>query len=92
MKKYCVLLITAISSLMGLMAQSSIDLSGTWQFQIDRADVGEQEKWFNRTLDDTMPLPGSMPEMLKGDDVTANTVWTGSLYDSTYYYTPPLFP
>ena len=90
MKKYCVFLFAAMCSFMGLFAQSSIDLSGTWQFQIDRNDVGESEKWFDRTLDDTMPLPGSMPEMLKGDDVTARTEWTGSLYDSTYYYSPAM--
>lgn len=68
-----------------------VDLSGEWQFQMDRADVGEADGWFKRTtLDDTMPLPGSMPEMLKGDDVTAKTVWTGSLYDSSYYYNPAM--
>ena len=65
-----------------------VDLSGTWQFAIDRNDVGEAEKWWNRDLDDTMQLPGSMPEMLKGDDVSVNTVWTGSIYDSSYFYNP----
>ena len=68
-----------------------VDLSGEWQFQMDRADVGEADGWFKRTtLDDTMRLPGSMPEMLKGDDVTTETVWTGSLYDSSYYYNPAM--
>ena len=72
-------------------AQAVIDLSGTWQFQMDREDVGEAQQWYRRTtLDDTMPLPGSMPEMLKGDDITVNTVWTGSLYDSSYYYNPAM--
>ena len=65
-----------------------VDLSGTWQFAIDRNDVGEKEKWYNRNLDDTMLLPGSMPEMLKGDDISVNTEWTGSLYDSSYFYNP----
>ena len=65
-----------------------VDLSGTWQFAIDRNDVGETEKWYNRNLDDTMLLPGSMPEMLKGDDISVNTEWTGSLYDSSYFYNP----
>ena len=72
------------------LAQTVIDLKGTWQFQMDRNDVGEAEKWFNGKLDDTMTLPGSMPEMLKGDDVTEHTVWTGTLYDSTYYYNPAM--
>ena len=29
-----------------------------------------------------------MPEKLKGDEVTARTRWTGSLYDSSYYFNP----
>ena len=71
-----------------LSAQKSIDLSGQWSFSVDRQDKGEKEKWFNRSLDDTINLPGSMPEKLKGDEVTAKTQWTGSLYDSSYYYNP----
>lgn len=67
----------------------SYDLSGKWNFQIDRMDVGIKEQWFKKKhLDDTINLPGSMPEKLKGDEVTARTKWTGSLYDSSYYYNP----
>lgn len=71
-----------------LSAQKIIDLSGKWSFSIDRQDNGEKEKWFNHTLNDCIHLPGSMPEKLKGDEVTAKTRWTGSLYDSSYYYNP----
>ena len=39
-------------------------------------------------MNDFINLPGSMPEKLKGDEVTAKTQWTGSLYDSSYYYNP----
>ena len=71
-----------------LSAQKIIDLSGKWSFSIDRQDNGEKEKWFSHTLNDFINLPGSMPEKLKGDEVTAKTQWTGSLYDSSYYYNP----
>ena len=71
-----------------LKAQKSIDLSGEWGFSMDRLDKGEQERWFSRLPDDRINLPGSMPEKLKGDEVTAATQWTGSLYDSSYYYNP----
>ena len=56
------------------------------EVQIDRNDMGIREKWFCKTLQDEINLPGSMPEKLKGDDVTVHTKWTGSLYDSSYYY------
>lgn len=71
-----------------LSAQKIIDLSGKWSFSIDRQDNGEKEKWFSHTLNDFINLPGSMPEKQKGDEVTAKTQWTGSLYDSSYYYNP----
>lgn len=74
-----------------LPAQNTINLAGRWNFQIDREDTGIKQEWFKRTsLDDHILLPGSMPERLKGDPVTAQTVWTGSLYDSTYYYSPAM--
>lgn len=69
-------------------AQQYIDLSGRWKFCIDRNDKGIIEKWYNKVLSDNINLPGSMPEKLKGDMVTAKTKWTGSLYDSSYYYNP----
>ncbi len=68
--------------------QNRIDLSGKWDFSIDRNDEGIKDKWFNKKLNDNINLPGSMPEKLKGDIVTAQTKWTGSLYDSSYYYNP----
>ena len=67
-----------------------IDLSGEWQFQIDRNDEGELQGWFNQPLNDVILLPGSMPERLKGDDVSIRTQWTGSLYDSSYFFNPAM--
>jgi hypothetical protein len=67
-------------------AQETIDLSGAWRFAIDRDDVGVTQKWHDQSLTDRITLPGSMLENRKGDVVTAQTQWTGSMYDSTYYY------
>jgi hypothetical protein len=71
-------------------ASETINLSGTWRFAIDKNDAGIVQQWYNNILDDRIELPGSMPENRKGDPVTANTRWTGSLYDSTYYYSPAM--
>jgi hypothetical protein len=71
-------------------AQETIDLSGTWRFAIDRDDAGITQKWYDQTLTDQLTLPGSMLENRKGDVVTAQTKWTGSMYDSTYYYSPAM--
>ena len=69
-------------------AEKEVDISGKWQFKIDRNNLGEKEKWYECKFDETISLPGSMPEMLKGDDVTVNTKWTATLYDSSYYFNP----
>lgn len=71
-------------------AGNVIDLAGLWEFQIDREDVGRKEEWYGsqKKLDDTMRLPASMPEQLKGDDISIDTKWVGSLYDSSYFYNP----
>lgn len=73
-----------------ILAQHVINLSGEWQFQIDRQDVGEQEGWYNADFqfNDRINLPASMAERMKGDDISVNTQWVGSLYDSSYYFNP----
>ena len=70
-----VLLLTGFTS---SKAQSSMDLSGTWDFCIGNAPQ----------YNDQVKLPGSMLTNLKGDPVSINTQWTGSLYDSSFYFNP----
>ena len=82
-------IILAFLSISTVTGQSNaLDLSGKWNFQIDREDTGVKEQWFRKILEDHINLPGSMPEKLKGDEVTVHTQWTGSLYDSSYYFNP----
>src|ERR1044072_3785493 len=66
----------------------SISLAGKWTFQIYRKDVGIQEKLFIKKLSDNIQLPGSMLTNGKGDEVTLQTKWTGSIYDSSWYFNP----
>lgn len=69
-----------------------IDLSGKWKFQIDSLDKGIRESWFNRTLDDIVNLPGSMLTNGKGNEITADTKWTGGIWDSLWYQQPEYEP
>ena len=72
-------IILAFLSISTVTGQSNaLDLSGKWNFQIDREDTGVKEQWFRKILEDHINLPGSMPEKLKGDEVTVHTQWTGS--------------
>ncbi len=88
LKLLCLLSILFVS---GIQSQNKkINLQGEWRFDIDRLDVGEKEKWFSKKLGDNIYLPGSMTENYKGDDVTLNTRWTASIYDSSFFYNPRL--
>lgn len=60
-----------------LQAQT-IRLDGLWRF-----GMGDEPRYT-----DTVTLPGSMLTNGKGLDVSVKTRWTGSLYDSSYYFNP----
>jgi hypothetical protein len=67
---------------------NTIDLSGTWRFQVDSLDKGVKEQWFNKKLGDKISLPGSMTTNGKGDNITTHTPWTGSIVDSSWFVKP----
>lgn len=59
-------------------AQGRIDLSGEWRFGMgDASDCPDQ-----------VTLPGSMLTNGKGQEVSVNTQWVGSLYDSSFFFNP----
>lgn len=73
------------------LAQNVISLSGKWQFAIDRNEEGKKYEWYkNFQKGDEIELPGSMTERFKGDLPTVATHWTGSLYDSSYFFNPAM--
>lgn len=75
--------------LTNVVRAQEISLAGKWNFTIDRNDVGIQEEWYKKDLSgETIELPGSMAENLKGDDIKLDTEWTASVYDSSWYFNP----
>ena len=80
----CFLLLLSVSF------SQRVELAGQWRFAIDRNNSGISEKWFEKSLTETIKLPGSMAESGKGDDITINTKWTGSIYDSSFFFRPTL--
>ena len=46
-----------------------ISLAGTWRFELDRANTGVEERWFERALPQKIKLPGSLPAQGIGDDI-----------------------
>jgi len=72
------------------VSAQTISLKGEWRFKIDASDEGIKAKWYSSTLTEKITLPGSMAENFKGDDITLKTKWTGSIYDSSYFFHPRL--
>ena len=59
-----------------------ISLEGEWKFSTgEKSDPNSAE---------TILLPGSMPERLKGNIPDEHTLWTGSVYDSSFFHNPAL--
>lgn len=83
MKRIIVLNLLSLM-ILSSFAQKTINLSGTWDFQLDRSESSNASQKY----DDTIKLPGSMLTNGKGDLPSIDTKWTGSLYDSSYYYNP----
>ena len=67
-------------------APRTVDLGGRWRFTLDRTS-GETVP---RRFPERVVLPGSTLTNGKGDRVTAETQWTGSLYDSSYFFRPDM--
>ena len=93
MKKIHIILFSAVvmmlsTNVMGQqVTKERIDLSGEWNFRIDSLDQGIAQQWFNKNLTGKIKLPGSMTTN-KGDDITVNTPWTGSIVDSSWFFKP----
>ena len=82
MKRSLLLIIASLLishiSLSPVAAQEVISLTGAWDFSVTDS----------ARFDDYIMLPGSMLTNGKGNPVSAKTQWTGSLYDSSYYFNP----
>ena len=73
-------------------AQQIISLSGAWDFATGDPVPNRKGSTMPTKYNDFVMLPGSMLTNGKGDDVSLETPWTGSLYDSSYYFNPRLAP
>ncbi|MFI1772929.1 sugar-binding domain-containing protein [Thalassobellus citreus] len=67
-----------------------IDLEGNWSYRLDKENVGLKEKWQTLKFKDTIQLPSSLRDKGIGDNPTLTTEWTGSIYDSTWFFNPAM--
>ncbi|MDE6389355.1 MAG: beta-glucuronidase [Lachnospiraceae bacterium] len=60
-----------------------LDLSGVWEFCLDADKVGIEKKYYGRTLEDTIVLPGTTAEAKKG--IHGNRKETGYLTEPYHF-------
>ena len=77
---YTIAIVIASLSSLSVSAQEVVNLSGAWDFCVGETPLYQ----------DQVVLPGSMLTNGKGDPVSLKTQWTGSLYDSSFYFNPYL--
>jgi len=63
-----------------------IDLSGLWQFSLDKEDVGISQQWFLRSLPEEIRLPGSTDEQGFG---VKNPKWEQARLTREFEYVGP---
>lgn len=88
MKKWIVAILLAPILCRAAETGSAISLNGQWRFELDRADAGVQEHWFDHALPEKIHLPGSLPAQGIGDDITTNTPWVGGVSGSPWFTAP----
>ena len=66
-------------------AADALNLAGNWRFALDREDKGVNERWFERTLQDRIALPGILNAQGYGNEIGVDTPWVLSLYDKSWY-------
>jgi len=87
MKKWITVL-SLLPVLCRAAADDLISLDGQWRFELDRANVGIQDRWYAQDLPDKIHLPGSLPAQGIGDDITTNTPWVGGVQQSPWFTAP----
>lgn len=70
--------------------ETTIDLSGSWHFRLDEEEKGEEEQWYKTRLPGEIQLPGALRDYAIGHEPTLKTDWTGSIYDSSWYFNPAM--
>ncbi len=68
----------------------TIDLAGTWQYKLDTLNIGIEENWYSQTFDANIELPAALRDYDIGFIPSLKTIWTGSIYDSSWFFNPAM--
>lgn len=74
MKRLLALNLVAVL-LSAVATADTLDLAGTWQFRLDAKDEGVAARWFEKSLAETIRLPGALQEQGHGFTPGPATRW-----------------
>ena len=86
-----IILVAVLACLPLIMrGQQIISLAGPWEFSTRDVfpPLSSSQQAASAANTDYLMLPGSMLTNDKGNPVSIQTKWTGSLYDSSFYFNP----
>jgi hypothetical protein len=72
------------------LTNSTLNLSNDWSYRLDSTNIGVEKKWFSEKFNQSLQLPGSLRDNGIGDVPNLKTEWTGSIYDSTWFFNPKM--
>lgn len=81
-----------LAAAFGVLAgnEKPISLAGSWRFALDRSDAGVTERWFERSLQQKIKLPGGLTEQGIGDPPSLSTPWVGGVQKPNWHLDPSL--
>jgi hypothetical protein len=82
---FCVVSFYLILNTSFAQITKTIDLSGVWQYELDRDNIGLNENWQNKKFTKKLNFPGSLTTNKIGDPPNLNTKWTGGIWDSSFF-------
>ena len=65
----CIFLLFSLHQFLMSQTTGRISLAGDWRFELDSADIGEEELWYTKTLINSIKLPGITDEGGYGPEV-----------------------
>ncbi len=79
MLRHVFVVLAVVAASLSSTAAESVSLAGKWRFALDRQDAGITGRWFAKSLEQQITLPGALQNQGFGDDPTTETKWTASL-------------
>jgi hypothetical protein len=74
------------------IVRSVIDLAGAWQAHLDPCEASDEDMRIPGRYESVVRLPGALSSQGFGEEIHADTQWTGDIFDQSWYSQPAYAP